>query len=396
MALDTIGILSVIDFSPEQINVINEVEREYFVNEHPLFSRLPHRPATSETYTILSYDARITSSLVATGGISSSATSLPITDASPFMQGDILELVDAATLAVIERVEVSANPTAAQIASSPNTLTVKRGLEGTSGTAYLAADIVRLIGNSRTGAEIDQQAYRPTTTSLLQNVQTVQYPVQIGGKAEAITNIVLPPGASSIMGRDRAIKLLDATREIERSMLYGLGETPAANGDRAKMKGLKTLIKTYNSGGNVTTAAGASVTKTQFLAATVNKIYGQGGMADVVLCSQDFLGFLDTWVPTKTAVMGVGKTNELGFPINTFVLPLNAMPLTFIVEPQMRSGTAAVLSSNDLDVRFLRELFWLPREKRGDATEGDWIGDFAINMGHPKFHAWFEGMTSAA
>lgn len=390
MALDTVGILTPIDFAAEQPTVLSAVAREVFVNEQPLFSRLPHVRATSETYTINSYDVRGRTFALA-ADITNSATSLSVTDLSWCQVGDVLEFDDGTNT---ERVEVTAAP---NLSPTPDTVTIRRGREGTSGTAFLAATptTVRLIGNARTGAEIDQQAFRTVSTPLQQIVQTFQYPVQVGGKAEAITNVALPPGASSVMGRDRAIKLVEAIRDIEYSMYYGKGEVPSASGDRAKMKGLKTLIGSYNSGANVKINGGASYTRSAFIADTVSKIYAQGGMADVILCSTDFLAGLDTWVPTKTAIMG-GGTTSLGFPINSFQLPLNAMPLTFVPSLQLRSGTAVVLSSNDLDVRFLREMYWQPRERRGDAIEGDWIGDYCVNLGHPSWHAWVSGITSFA
>lgn len=392
MALDTVGILTPIDFAAEQPTVISTVAREVFVNETPLVSRLPHVQATSETYTINTYDVRKRPYVVGTGGILIGGTSLPLADASPFQVGDVLGITPAGGGSE-ERVEITAPPV---LTTTPNTVTIRRAREGTAAAAYSAADVVRLIGNARTGGEINQQGFRTVSTGIQQIVQTFQYPVQVGGKAEAIANVSLPPGVNSVMGRDRAIKLVEAMRDVENSMYYGLGEAPAASGDRGKMKGLKTLIATYNGGSNVVASAGANYTRAAFLAATVQKIYAAGGMADTILCSTDFLGFLDTWVPSKTAMMGTGTTRELGFPITTFVLPLGAQPLTFVPSLQLKSGTAFVLSSNDIDVRTLREMFWQPRGYLGDAMQGDWIGDYAVNLGHPQWHAVVEGISSAA
>ena len=387
MALDTVGILTPIEFAAEQPTVITAVMREVFVNENPLFARLSHTKATSEVYTINSYDYRQRSYALGTGDLTNVAALLPLADASPFQVGDVLELDNGTA---IERVEVLAPPV---LTTTPNTLTIRRAREGTTAAAFLtSATTVRLIANARTGAEIDQQAFRTVSTGLQQIVQTFQYPVQVGGKAEAISNVALPPGVTSVFGHDRAIKLGETVRDIENAMYYGKGEVPVAVGDRGKMKGLKTLIKSAN----VKTNAGASYTRTAFLADSVQKIYSAGGMPDTIVCSTDFLGYLDTWVPLKTAQMGNGKTSELGFPITTFVLPLGAQPLVFVPSLQLRAGTAIVLSSMDLEVRYLRELAWKPRERRGDAMEGDWIGDYAIHLGHPQWHAWVEGITSAA
>jgi hypothetical protein len=388
MALDTVGILTPIDFPLEQPTVITAVEREIFVNEAPLYGRLAHRQATSETYTITSYDVRGRTYALGTGDITNSATSLPIADASPFLVGDVLELNDGTNS---EYVEVTAAPT---LTTTPNTLTIRRARGGTSGTAFATATptAIRLVGNSRTGAEVDQQAHRPIVTTLQQVVQTFMFPVQVGGKAEAIGNVALPPGVNSQMGYERAVAAKEFVRDVENTFYYGKGEAPAASGDRGKTKGLKQLIKAAN----VKTNAGGSYLRATFIADTISKIYAAGGMADVIVCSTDFLGFLDTWVPTKTAVMGSGQTKELGFPITSFVLPLQADPLVFIPSLQLRAGTAIVLSSNDIDVRTLREMYWNPRGVRGDAMMGDWIGDYCINVDHPQYHAWVEGITTVA
>ncbi len=402
MALDTVGILTPIDFPLEQVAQISAVTREVFTNEQPLFSRLPHVRATSETYTINRYDVRgglnRRTYAVGTGGITNAATSLPIADASMFQVGDVLELQQSSANdsggTAIERVEVLAPP---NLTANPNTLTIRRAREGTTAVAFAATDVIYLVGNARTGGEVDQQGFRPTVTGLQQVVQTFQYPVQVGGKAEALQNVALPPGVNSVMGRDRAIKMVEFIRDVENTFYYGMGEVPMADGDRGKAKGLRTLIASYNGGSNVTSGTAlTNFTRQQFIAATIAKIYAAGGMADTIVCSTDFLGFLDTWVPNKTAMMGEGTTKELGFPITTFVLPLNGQPLSFVPSLQMRPGTAAVLSSNDIDVRVLRDMFWQPRGNRGDAWMGDWIGDYCINLAHPQWHAWLEGIQTAA
>src|SRR4051794_9753265 len=139
MPLDTVGILTPIDFPSEQTTVLSAVDREVFVDEVPLFGRLAHRQATSETYTITSYDVRQRTYAVATGGITAVATTLPIADASPFMVGDVLEITDGTNT---ERVEVTAAPT---LTTTPNTLTIRRAREGTAGAAFVATNTIRLI-----------------------------------------------------------------------------------------------------------------------------------------------------------------------------------------------------------------------------------------------------------
>lgn len=393
MPLDTVGILTPIEFTTEQPTVLSAVAREVFVDEAPLFARLPHRMATSEVYSIVSYDVRPEiHALNAAFTADAADIDITLTDATPIMIGDVLELLDTAGTSA-ERVEVVS-------LVSATVVNVRRAREGTTVLANTAGGaaatkVVRLIGNSRTGAEIDQQAYRPIRTSVEQYVQTFQRPVQVGGKAESISNVVLPPGASSVMGQDRAVKLVDQVREIERTFYYGEGEKPVAAGDRAKMKGLKKLISAYASGAHVTVAAGASYTMASFIAASIAKIYAAGGMADTILCSTDFLTGLHTWVPGKQSIMGT-RTTSLGYPITEFIMPLNAQPLTFVASAGLRQGSAFVLTSSDLEIRALRETYWQPRGNRGDAIEGDWIGDYTMHMNRPSWHAYVAGITSYA
>jgi hypothetical protein len=391
MPLATVGILTPIDFAAEQRTVILPTVRQVFVNETPLIARLPRDRAESESYTITSYDVRGRAFVVGTGGILIGGTSLPIADASVFMVGDVLEL-QAAAGGAVERAEVTAAPT---LTTTPNTLTIRRAVEGTTAAGYAAADTVRLIGNSRTGGEVNQQAERAARTTLVQNVQTFQFPVQVGGKANAILNATLPQGVASLFGMDRAIKLTEMMRDEEYTSYYGMGDKPVTSGDRAKQKGLRTLISSYNAGANVKTTGGASYTRATFIADTVQKIFDAGGMPDTIICSTDFLGGLTTWAPNVAPTAGQ-EVNRIGLRIREFQFPLIADPMTIIPCLQLRKGTAAVLTSDDLMVRQIRPEQWIPRGSRGDAIEGDWVSDVCMHMGHPQWHAWVEGITSFA
>jgi hypothetical protein len=390
---NSVGILAPLDFSLEQRPVYIPIAREVMVNEAPLWSRLPHKPAGGQTYTINTYGVRGRNYVVGTGGIASGATSLPLADASPFMVGDVLGIRPAAGGAE-ERVEVLQPPA---LGTTPNTLTVRRARSSTTAATFAAGDTIRLIGNSRQGTEIDQQASRTNITQVTQIVQTFQEPVQVGGLANAISNVVLPAGASDLFGQSKATKLVETIRDIEYTFYYGKGEVPAASGDRAKTRGIRELISLWNGGSNVRSGTAiSSYTRQQFIADTVAKIWAAGGLADVIMCSLDFMGILDTWVPSKSAQMGSGNTSQLGFPITTFVLPLQGNPLTFIPCPQFEPGTAFVTSSNDLEIRTIRELFFNPREVRGDAIEGEWLGDYAPHINRPQWHAWVDSIASAA
>ena len=65
-------------------------------------------------------------------------TQISLADASAFMNGDVLELASG------ERVEITSDPN-----PITNTVTVRRGAEGTLPAAGVAGDLIRLIGKRR-------------------------------------------------------------------------------------------------------------------------------------------------------------------------------------------------------------------------------------------------------
>ena len=52
------------------------------------------------------------------------------------------------------------------------------------------------------------------------------------------------------------------------------------------------------------------------------------------------------------------------------------------------------LTSAEIRFRVKRNEFWNPRGVRGDAVEGDWIAEGAIELENESHHAWLEGVTA--
>ncbi len=131
------------------------------------------------------------------------------------------------------------------------------------------------------------------------------------------------------------------------------------------------------------------------MADTIQKAVNGGGNPDACLCSIDFLTGLLTWGFAKQQV-NTPNLNILGLPIKEVTVPFASGPITFIPSYQMNSGTAVVLTSSDVCMRYMRQEFWNARGNRGDAREGDYIGDICVEVGHPGWHAWVSGITSFA
>src|SRR4051794_37226478 len=167
------GIQLAFDNQAEVVNDIYVVTSNWFVNRCPIVTRTPRVPVGSTTFSILSRGFR--PRVAALGAAVAPADSqITLVDASPFMTGDVLELASG------ERVEILADPNLAN-----NTVQVRRAAEATVAGTGLINDTIRLISNSRTGAEINQNGISMRPVGTTQFCQTWQHPVQVGGSLQA-------------------------------------------------------------------------------------------------------------------------------------------------------------------------------------------------------------------
>jgi hypothetical protein len=99
----------------------------------------------------------------------------------------------------------------------------------------------RLIGNSRTGAEINQSgvAFRPVGVN--QYCQTWQHPVQVGGSLQTSLGYQAQPGLNTPFEQNKMDALQNLMDDMEYSSYYGRGEDPSVSG-RPKQKGLRALL----------------------------------------------------------------------------------------------------------------------------------------------------------
>src|SRR4051812_28482681 len=158
MALDIQGILNSLQLASETTTVLVPYLREVYVNEAPLFTRLPHVPIGATEYNIISYDVRqrgIIINQALTAVAAGTIATVNFGDTSQMQVGDVLEVFNTAANA-FERMEVMAPPDVAN-----HTVSVMRGVEGTTPVANdfstnNASFGGYIIGNSRTGSEVDQ------------------------------------------------------------------------------------------------------------------------------------------------------------------------------------------------------------------------------------------------
>lgn len=369
------GIQNTFDNQAQIVNDIYVVTTNWFVNRCPIVTRTPRVPVGSTTFSIVSRSFRPRIAALA-AGIAPGEGQIGLVDASPFMNGDVLELASG------ERVEIIGDPNIAT-----NTVPVRRGAEGTAAGAGNSGDTIRLISNSRSGSEINQSGVALRPSGISQYCQTWQHPVQVGGSLQASSGYQASTGARTPFDQVKMDALQNLMDDMEVSSYYGRGEDPAVT-IRPKQKGLKAMISANNT--TAPTNAGA-YKATDFIRDTLELCRAGGGDPDVLLMSTNFMIGLSTW---GQAVMRVNAgTNVFGTPIDVFEAPFLG-GLTIIEAPLLKPFTAVALTSSEVRMRMKRNEFWNPRGSRGDAFEGEWIAEGAVELENPAHHAWLEGVTA--
>jgi hypothetical protein len=183
---------------------------------------------------------------------------------------------------------------------------------------------------------------------------------------------------------DALQNLLD---DMEVSSYYGLGEGPTVAG-RPKQRGLRSLL----SSNKVTAPTNAGAYKpSDLIRDTLERCRTNGGSPDVLLVSSNFMTGLAVWGHAAQRIdAGV---NVFGLPIDVFEAPFLG-GISLIEAPLLRPFSAVALTSSEVRLRMKRNEYWSPRGSRGDAFEGDWIAEGAIEVENEAHHAWLEGITA--
>ena len=369
------GIQGAFDNQAEIRNNIYVVASNWFVNRCPLVTRIPRVPVGSTTFTIVSRSFRPRVASLASA-VAASDTQVTLVDASPFMNGDVLELVSG------ERVEIISDPIL-----STNTVPVRRGAEGTSAGTGAVNDTIRLIANSRTGAEINQNGVALKPIGVTQYCQTWQHPVQVGGSLQASSAFETYPGVRTPFEQYKMDALQNMMDDMEYSSYYGRGEDPAVAA-RPKQKGLRALL-TANL--TISPINSGAYKPTDFIRDTMQQCRINGGDPDVLLVSSNFMTGLATW---GQAVQRIDAgVNVFGTPIDVFEAPFLG-GVSIIEAPLLKPFSAICLTSSEVRMRMKRNEFWNPRGVRGDAYEGDWLAEGGIEVDNQAHHAWVEGITA--
>jgi hypothetical protein len=367
----------------EARNDITVAIRNWFANRNPLVTRLPYVPVERVDFLMYTHQYRPRSTTLTAAISATTTTGLSLGDATFLMNHDVLQLVDSAT-GNSEYVQVSADPTGTL------TVNITRGVAGTSTLASITSgSTVNLIGNSRTGAEVNQTGLTTTGTSRTQYCQTFQFPVQIGGSAQTARAQVMPGGIQSPFDFNMTVQLQNMVDDMETCCYYGKSDNSnSADTTTAKMNGLKSILTTNNTTSPTNASAYGS---TDLIRDTLQAARTNGGEPDLLLVSTNFMSAFATWGQAVQRI-SAGET-VFGTPINVFEAPF-LHGVTIVEAPLLQSYSAIALTSSEVYIRNKRNPYWNLRGNRGDMVEGDWIAEIAIEVVNEPHHAWVSGITA--
>jgi len=367
----------------EARNDVTVAIRNWFANRNPLVTRLPYVPVERVDFLMYSHQYRARSTTVTAALTASTTTGLSLGDATFLMNHDVLQLIDT-TSGSSEYVQINGDPTGSQ------TVTVIRGVAGTTATTSVASgSTVNLIGNSRSGAEVNQTGLTTVGVSRTQYCQTFQFPVQIGGSAQTARAQVMPGGVQTPFDFNMTVQLQNMVDDIENCVYYGIAQPPNdASAVTAKMNGLSNIIQTnYTTSPTNASAYGS----TDLIRDTLQAARSGGGEPDLLVVSTNFMSGFATWGQAVQRIPA-GET-VFGTPINVLEAPF-LHGVTIVEAPLLRPYTAIALTSSEVYIRNKRNPYWNLRGNRGDMVEGDWIAEMAVEVVNESHHAWVSGITA--
>lgn len=368
---------------------IDAFAREVFLPDAPLFLTLPMKQAPGDSWSVVGSTVR-PQTYTLNGAILSGGTTLTLTDTTSLQVGDILEMF-ATGGASTDRMLVTAVP-------SSTTVTVQRAFEGTTAVANdnTGNKTVRLIGTASTGSEVNKTSFRNSPSAYNQRLQTFMYRVAVGGLTNTVQNVVLPNGMPSPLSHQQQTKLVEAIKDVQTSMYFGKGQARGAVTDRPTMLGIREIIRTFSSGANIYSTASTNLTQIQWIQRLVQKAVDGGGSPDLFVCSTDWLSAFATWSIGKQQFTEHDRTNILGLNIDRIFIPFGQKRIEIMYDYNLPAGTGCLLTRSDVMGVQNRALRYKPAGSRGDAEEGDYIGDYSIEAGHPSWHSWIENVASYA
>lgn len=344
----------------------------FFAPRAPLLSNLDKRPIDALQFDMATETFRPRTSTLG-AGYTSAATSLVVADGTQFTVGDVLQVES-------ERFLVTA--------VSGSTLTVSGAFEGTTQANHANATAVTLITNARTGGDVDQLAINRTPTTTSQYLQTVQHAWQVAGNLDSTGAFMGGAVNPTTYRRKQALQMV--VDDLESAFYSGVGRKATSTVPNQTMKGLKYLFTTNN---NLNPANKTAFKPSDLTSVMFNVALRAGGNPDTLLVGPSFQGAFQKWGWNQQFIRP--RETALGVSVEEYYVPFMG-GVRILLAPMLPDGAACMYSSQEVRIRVKRPIFEQPRGPRGDAKEGDVIGEMAIEVENESHGVWIEGVTGFA
>lgn len=335
-----------------------------------LSAGMPETPI-SDTAWSWTEDQHISGNTTCPGGVNNSATSIPVADANLWVPQSVLLVESTGEHMLVTAV-------------SGNTITVVRGIAGTTGTTIPAAARIQLLGTA-----FKEGGGKPTPITQLGETYTNLCQIFKNGWSLTGTAKAISYTQGSRLARNKQTCFQYHAEDIERSFIFGKrGQTIINNEEYRFSNGIVNQISTY--GGLVVSAAyggnagNMSISGLQnFVRLIFDKVIKGMPNERIVFTSSAVLELIQNMVRLDSHFEITTETTSYGFSVMTLTFLGNTLKLMthpMFVENATWAKTMLVLHPGLIEKKILRQT-WTEEFTQAkannagvDAEEG-YIGD---------------------
>ncbi len=302
------------------------------------------------------------------GVIATDATTITVSDASLFKDGDVIKIDD-------EYMVVSG----ANVSNQQITV-YSRSYGGTNSTHTTTAAI-SVVGQAR--LEGDDADYRGLLqVSAPYNYTSIyQEALKVTGTAEKISQY----GISNEFDHQAKKKLPDIFRRIERAIFYGI-RAAGADGSPRSFGGLEVFIT------NNKVSAGGAITKTK-IDDLAEAMFADGGVPDLLVINPGPARDLKDILDTSSFVRVSQSESSLGMaPVKTVTTQYGTFRI--LIDRWCPVAKAYALDTRKIGLYTLRPFAWKELSVSGDSHKGEVVGELSLMVANDKAHGYLYAITS--
>jgi hypothetical protein len=297
------------------------------------------------------------------------ATSLHVTDASVYQDGDII-MIDSEYMIV----------TASNV--STNYLTVQDRTYGGTNATHASAAVVYIVGMAR--AEGDAADYGPITdiTAPYNYTSTYQKALNISRTQQLLAQ----HGISDEKTYQSMKQIPSLLRKVELACFHSQRAAGDGTNTRRSMGGLGTFVTDnyVNAGGSIAKAHVDTAMRYAFL---------DGGYPDLFVCNPITAGGLRDLIDTSSFVNLNYQNNQIGMqPIQRVVTQYGELQI--VMSRFCPSTKAYLLNSKKVGLYTFSPFAWHDLAKLGDSDSFEVVGEFSLMVANDKAHAYIYGITN--